>query len=173
VRGIVELHGGTVRAFSEGENRGSVFTVRLPTAAPGGTQTTALAGAPAPAPLLSSNILLADDDADAREVLAALLRIEGHNVHLAKNGAEALKIASERSLDVLILDVAMPGMSGYEVARHLRANGLVSQSTRLIALTGWTRAADRSDALEAGFNHHLKKPVDVEALKKLLSAQSS
>lgn len=173
VRGIVELHGGTVRAFSEGENRGSVFTVRLPTAAPGGTQTTALAGASAPAPLSSSNILLADDDADAREVLAALLRIEGHNVHLAKNGAEALKIASERSLDVLILDVAMPGMSGYEVARHLRANGLVSQSTRLIALTGWTRAADRSDALEAGFNHHLKKPVDVEALKKLLSAQSS
>jgi CheY-like chemotaxis protein len=90
---------------------------------------------------------------------------------LAKNGTEALKVASERSLDALILDVAMPGMSGYEVARHLRANGLISHNARLIALTGWTRAADKSDALDAGFDHHLKKPVDVEALKKLLGAK--
>jgi CheY-like chemotaxis protein/two-component sensor histidine kinase len=171
VRGIVELHGGTVQAFSEGENRGSVFTVRLPTTAPGGTQTTPLPLSPASAGPMSCNILLADDDADAREVLGALLRIDGHTVYLARNGTEALQIASERSLDTLILDVAMPGMNGYEVARHLRANGLVSHNARLIALTGWTRAADRSSALKAGFDHYLKKPVDVEALKKLLGAK--
>lgn len=173
VRGIVELHGGTVQAFSEGENRGSVFTVRLPTTAPGSPQTAASPLTPSSVGPLCCNILLADDDADAREVLGALLRIDGHTVYLARNGTEALKIASERSLDALILDVAMPGMNGYEVARHLRANGLVSHSARLIALTGWTRAADRSSALEAGFDHYLKKPVDVEALKKLLSVNSN
>jgi signal transduction histidine kinase len=172
VRGIVELHGGTVQAFSEGENRGSVFTVFLPTGTPGPGASPS-SGVSVPTHSGCCNILLADDDADAREVLAALLRIEGHTIYLAKDGGEALKIASERSLDVLILDVTMPGLSGYEVARHLRANGLIARDARLIALTGWTRVADRSDALAAGFDHHLKKPVDVEALRKLLSAKST
>jgi CheY-like chemotaxis protein len=102
-----------------------------------------------------------------------LLRTDGHTVYVAGDGAEALRIASERSLDALVLDLDMPDMSGNDVARHLRSNGIISRQTKLIALTGFTRTADRLDALAAGFDHHLNKPVDVEALEAILSANGS
>jgi signal transduction histidine kinase/CheY-like chemotaxis protein len=170
VKGIVELHGGTVEAYSEGENRGSRFTVRLPTAATA-HESAASNEISLPARPVSSSILLADDDRDALEVLAALLRLEGYTVYLASDGIEALKIANERSLDALVLDLTMPNMSGYEVARNVRANGANSRNAKLIAVTGWARPADKLDALAAGFEHHLTKPIDVDALHALLSAK--
>ncbi len=171
VRGIVELHGGTVQAYSEGENRGSTFTVRLPTGITG-NESAAVTEASVQTRPVSSSILLADDDRDALEVLAALLRIEGYTVYLATDGVRALEIANERSPDALVLDLAMPNMSGYDVARQVRANGLGSRKAKLIALSGWARPADKLDALEAGFDHHLTKPVDVDALHALLSAKT-
>jgi CheY-like chemotaxis protein len=167
VRGIVELHGGTVHAFSEGENCGSKFTVRLPLGKDSATSPTGACSAPTIQPTFH-NILLADDNPDALEVLAALLRIEGHTVYLARDGLEAIKIASERCLDVVILDLGMPKITGYEVARRLRSEGLIAPEAKLIALTGWGRPADKSLALKAGFDHHLTKPVDVEELQGLL-----
>jgi len=171
VRGIVELHGGTVQAYSEGENRGSTFTVRLP-AIVTSSGWAAVSEGSVPVRRASSSILLADDDRDALEVLAALLRIEGYTVYLATDGVNALKVASERSLDALVLDLAMPNMSGYDVARQVRANGFGSRKAKLIALSGWARPADKLDALEAGFDHHLTKPIDVDALHALLSAKT-
>jgi CheY-like chemotaxis protein len=114
------------------------------------------------------NVLLVDDNRDGAEMLAAVLQIDGHTVHVTADGAAALRIAAEQPLDALLIDLSMPTMSGYELARQLRAGQLVQPAARLIALSGWVRASDKARAREAGFDHHLDKPVDIEALYALL-----
>ncbi len=120
----------------------------------------------------SASVLVVEDDELISTLLKFLLERERYTVHLAADGMEALKIATERNLDALVLDLAMPNMTGYEVARQLRAKGLIAPQVKLIALSGWARPADKLDALEAGFDHHLTKPIDVEGLHELLSLDS-
>jgi CheY-like chemotaxis protein len=112
-------------------------------------------------------VLLADDNADAVESLAMLLGLEGHEVRCARDGESALQLADEMRPEVAIVDIGMPGMNGYAVARSLRERPWASDIT-LIALTGWGKAEDRQRALDAGFDHHCTKPVGLDELAPLL-----
>ena len=171
VRRLVELHGGTVEAHSRGLGQGSEFVVRLPAldgeraAPPGGTE------APhAPTAALSSRrVLVVDDNEDAAESLAVLLRMQGQDVQVASNGPAALELAEAFRPQVVFLDIGMPGMDGYEVARRLRALPQLGDVV-LIAQTGWGQEDDRRLSREAGFDEHLVKPTDPAALRSLLEA---
>jgi two-component system, sensor histidine kinase len=161
VRRLVELHGGNVQAASEGVDRGSVFTVRLPLVpAPA-------APAPLPAadgPAAARTVLLVEDNEDAREMLRYLLKLSGHEVYEAADGLDGLAAAAAVRPDVAIVDVGLPGLDGYEVARRIRLAPHGDRLT-LIALTGYGQPEDRQRALEAGFDHFLVKPVDPEQLQ--------
>jgi len=170
VRRLVELHGGRVAAFSAGRGHGSTFTVRLPLhpgspharlRAPGDD-----AHARPPAPL---RVLVVDDNADAADSLVALLEALGHTTSVARDGPEGLRLALETQPDLVLLDIGLPGMSGYEVARAIRRNQGVRQIV-LIALTGWGAQSDLQQSHEAGFDQHLTKPVSLEALEQALAA---
>lgn len=171
VKGLTELHGGTVEAHSAGVGCGSTFVVRLPMAppqrSPGGADE-----APAPVALLRRRILVADDNPDAAESLAMLLQQEGHEVHVAHQGHAALALAHEFRPDLALLDIGMPDVSGYDVARMLRREPWAA-TLQLIALTGWGQDADRRRALEAGFDHHMVKPVDPDRLVALIRSGST
>jgi PAS domain S-box-containing protein len=167
VKGLVALHGGTVRAHSEGKGRGSEFIVELPVAA---TRTDAVAPAVNDAmPAVGSRrVLVADDNRDAADTLGLLLELYGHEVRIAHSGNAALAVAHSFRPNVALLDIAMPDLSGYDVARNLR---LDTSSPRivLIALTGYGQDGDKERAHEAGFDHHLTKPVDPSKLEALIS----
>jgi CheY-like chemotaxis protein len=166
VRRLVELHGGRVSAFSGGPGQGSTFTVRLPLR-PGTPHARAPAQAEAAgAPL---RVLVVDDNQDAAESLVALLGMLGHAADVAHDGVQGLRMARERSPDLVLLDIGLPGMSGYEVARAIRASRDLAR-TVLIALTGWGGQADQRQSQEAGFDQHLTKPVSLEALEQALAA---
>jgi signal transduction histidine kinase/DNA-binding response OmpR family regulator len=173
VRRIVDLHGGSVQAFSEGPGRGSEFTVRLALARrPAGkadADPDCQPGGIAPRPGTSSRrVLVVDDNVDAADSLGRLLWMEGHVVQLAHDGPTALSAAADFRPDAIILDIGLPGIDGFEVARRLRrrpdANGVI-----LLALTGYGRDEDRATSLEAGFDHHLVKPADTDELRRLLA----
>ncbi|MCY7317976.1 MAG: response regulator [Ramlibacter sp.] len=169
VRSLVELHGGSVTAESEGTGRGSTFTLRVPCipacVAPLLPDPT---HAPAAAPVHEAvRVLLADDNVDAADTMSAVLEMSGHEVKTVYSGPEALQAAPLFSPDVMLLDIGMPGMSGYQVAQQLRADARFDQ-TLLVALTGWGSENDRALALQSGFDHHLTKPVDHLALEPLL-----
>jgi CheY-like chemotaxis protein len=164
VRQLVELHGGSIRAESEGAGRGSRFTVRLPGVSPpevrlGERRPRAAAGA-------ARTVLVVDDNDDAREMLREILRAAGHTVYEAADGPSALEVARARHFDVALVDIGLPGLDGYEVARRLRAS---AEGTLLVALTGYGQRADRERATAAGFDHHIVKPVDPDALLAMLS----
>jgi PAS domain S-box-containing protein len=165
-KGIVELHGGRIEAASAGSGQGSRFTVRLPNLQPAPADLPHAAkksnGSTAPGKL----ILLADDNRDAAESLALLLRLEGHEVELAHDGQAALRCFAERRPDVALLDIGMPKSNGYEVARQIRA--VAGQDVLLIAVTGWAQDSDKAQSKAAGFDHHLTKPIEPEALIGLL-----
>jgi PAS domain S-box-containing protein len=162
VKRLVELQGGTVAAASEGAERGAVFTVRLPAVPRPQEQPTA-----APAPCGGArSVLLVEDNDDARQMLQAALALGGHEVRAAPDGESALALAAESSPDVALIDLGLPDISGYEVARRLRAAG--GERMTLIALTGYGQAADRRRALEAGFDAHLTKPVTPERLQQAI-----
>ena len=175
-KGIVELHGGAIRAFSDGPGRGSVFRVSLPLPsseplADRLAQDTATAlPASQPAARKAPRVLLADDNRDAADSLAAILRLLGHEVMTAYDGAQAVSAAAAFDPDVAVLDIGMPHLNGYEVAAQLRAkaNG---EKLMLVALTGWGQKSDKLQAVAAGFNHHLTKPVDVDELALLITGQ--
>ncbi len=162
VHGIVSLHGGSVEARSEGPGRGARFIVRLPLAsapAEAGEE----AGAQAAAPSL--RVLVADDNRDAADSLQRILAHYGHTVKVAYDGFAAIELARGFGADVALLDIDMPGKTGYEVARALREAGRAT----LVAVTGWGQEGDRRRAMEAGFDHHLTKPVDPGVLNALLA----
>jgi signal transduction histidine kinase/CheY-like chemotaxis protein len=166
-KGIVELHGGRIEAHSGGTGMGSRFTVRLPNAA------TAVRGQPEARKKHNGNrapnkkILLADDNRDAAESLAIILRLEGHDVELAHDGSSALRSFAARRPDVALLDIGMPQADGYEVARKIRA-APEGAGVLLIAITGWAQDADKAESRAAGFDHHLTKPIEPELLIGLL-----
>ncbi len=174
VRTLVELHGGSVEARSAGEGRGSEFLVRLPVAE-------VLCKASEPTPKrdrvdaittpTTKRVLVVDDLADSAESLARLLRRWGHEVHIAHDGPSALLAATRTAPEVVLLDIGLPGMDGYEVARRLRddpaRHGIV-----LVALTGYGQSSDRRHARAAGFDQHLVKPVDVALLRSLLEGET-
>jgi CheY-like chemotaxis protein len=169
VQRLVEMHGGQVSAHSAGPGQGSEFVVRLPLtpAAPGATRTDgARASAP---PGRRRRILVVDDNIDAAESLALLLRLAGHEVRVAYDGPAALADVRDHPPEVVLLDIGLPkGMNGYEVARRLRGEYGLSEAL-VIAVTGYGQEEDRRRALEAGFDHHLTKPVDPEHLRELVA----
>ncbi len=165
VRALVALHGGTVIAESDGEQKGSVFTVRLPLSdqAPRVLPVTR-------APLAEgSTIVVVEDNVDSRELLCEQLSSAGFRCHTAGTGPTAIELIDRVRPDVAILDIGLPEMDGFEVARRLRAKP-AHGSTTLIALTGYGRASDRTAAHAAGFDEHLVKPVEIEKLLVLLAS---
>jgi PAS domain S-box-containing protein len=169
VKKLVELHGGRVEACSAGLGRGSEFSVRLP-ALPGQRpderERGSEPGEPAARP--GRRILVVDDNVDAAESLAVLLRMQGHDVRVAHDGPTALAAAEAEPPDLVFLDIGMPEMNGYDVARRLRQQpGL--ESLVLVAMTGWGQEEDRRRSQEAGFDHHLVKPVEPSTLERLLA----
>jgi two-component system CheB/CheR fusion protein len=173
---LVELHGGTIRAHSQGLGRGSEFEVRLPSIAAPGPATVAAASpsanGQAPGPGLASplRLLIVDDNRDAAVTLGALLgKVAGHEVRLAHDGPEALRVAEAFEPEVVLLDIGLPGMDGYEVARRLRATA-PGAGALLIALTGWGQQEDHRRSQAAGFDHHLVKPVDSEVIEGLIAS---
>jgi CheY-like chemotaxis protein len=170
VRGLVEMHGGVVEARSEGPGLGSEFTVRLPLL-PADALTQVPARDVEPAAAAESpplRILVVDDNQDSAISMTLLLELQGHEVHVAHAGQTALSVASDKRPDVILLDIGMPGMNGYEVARHLRAQEAFD-NTLLVAITGYGRASDLKQTESAGFDHHLVKPVDYDKLQAVLS----
>lgn len=168
VKGLTELHGGTVEARSDGLGHGSEFIVRLPLTLPGLATADAHAE-PWKVVLPRRRILIADDNQDAAESLSMLLQHAGHEVEVAYLGRAALALAHVFRPDTALLDIGMPDVSGYEVARQLRCE-LWATTLQLIALTGWGQDGDRRRAIEAGFDHHLVKPVDPDQLVALLGS---
>jgi signal transduction histidine kinase/CheY-like chemotaxis protein len=165
VKSLVGMHGGTVEARSEGPGLGSEFIVRLPVVV---EIASALEQTRRMTPLPSRRILIVDDSRDGGESLATLLRVLGAEVALAHSGRHALECVDAFRPDVVLLDIGMPGMDGYEVARRIRANP-ANRHMSLIALTGWGQDEDRRRSVAAGFNHHLVKPADIEQLRQLLT----
>jgi PAS domain S-box-containing protein len=170
-RSLVELHGGTIEARSAGPGKGCEFQVRLPaledqaelTGAPGALS----AGLTAP-PDAARRILVADDNADGLAALAMLLRIKGHQVETATDGAQALEKARQVQPDVVLLDIGMPGLDGYEVARRIRREDW-GRDMLLVAVTGRGQNRDKAQAKDAGFDAHLTKPIDSQFLDRMLA----
>lgn len=170
VKGLVALHGGSVEAQSPGIGRGSTFTIHLPAAAVVhyGARSDAQLAMSAVVAEPRCSVLIADDNRDAADSLALLLQMSGYELHVCHSGREALALARRERPDALVLDIGMPGMSGYELARHIRQEDW-GRGALLIAVTGWGQREDRERSRDAGFDHHLTKPVDPEALQALLA----
>jgi signal transduction histidine kinase len=179
VQRLVEMHGGSVTARSDGLGHGSEFVIRLPLfirerveSGPPIQQLSALEQSMTnadPATRTQRRILVADDNNDALESLATLLQLSGHEVYTAANGAVALESAEQHRPEVALLDIGMPKLDGYEVARRIRAQPW-GQRITLVALTGWGQDSDRKRSQEAGFDSHLVKPLDLDKLTELLAA---
>ncbi|MGB6486725.1 MAG: ATP-binding protein [Steroidobacteraceae bacterium] len=166
VRGIVALHGGSVHAHSEGPGHGSEFVVRLPVSEPAveiprpGNVERAASG-------VGLRILVADDNRDAADTCAALLELSGHHVQTAYCGRQALELAESFRPHAVLLDIGLPDLSGYALAKHIRESSW-GRRALLVAVTGWGQSEDRRRAYEAGFDHHLAKPVAPEAIESIL-----
>jgi signal transduction histidine kinase/ActR/RegA family two-component response regulator len=170
VRKLVELHGGTVDGASAGENQGSRFRVRLPLATvPGAVAANSgLREQSASHSSCHERILIVDDNQDAADSLAVLLRGDGHSVHVVYDGTQALTSVRELRPSVVLLDIGMPGMDGYQVCRQIRRDP-VAVTIKIVALTGYGQPADKERTQEAGFDAHLVKPVDLRALIELFA----
>jgi len=173
VKTLVEMHGGTVEAHSDGVGRGSEFVVRLPILL---DVPEPLAAAAPPhlegLPVVRRRVLIVDDNKDAAEWLATLLSLSGHETHVALDGVEAVKAAERLLPDVVLLDIGLPRVDGYEVCRRIRQQAW-GRDLVIVALTGWGQEEDRQKSREAGFNTHLVKPVDDEVLLNLLASLPS
>jgi PAS domain S-box-containing protein len=180
VERLVTLHNGTVTASSEGEGTGSEFTIRLPILTRVQERVLRVAPAldPAPAPALAEQpnqhcrVLVVDDNQDSADSLAMLLRLMGHEVRTAHDGLEGVAAAAAFQPNVAILDIGLPKLNGYEVAKRIRALPRGNEMV-LVALTGWGQEEHRRASQEAGFNHHLTKPVAIEVLQRVLTETES
>jgi CheY-like chemotaxis protein len=165
---ITQLHGGSVEV-SNAEGKGARFRVRLPASAPVKRERKEAAPAVAPRRL---RVLVVEDGDDAREMLQALLTLHGHEVVTAATGAEALAAFETFDADVVLLDIGLPDMDGYEVARRLRASD-PTHAVRLVALTGYGQSEDENRAYQAGCDLHITKPVEPQSLARLLADLSA
>jgi signal transduction histidine kinase/ActR/RegA family two-component response regulator len=171
VQKLAELHDGRVEAHSKGANRGSTFIIRRPAAAaPVRTIVPRVPMNAAEVPAL--RLLIVDDNVDSAEGLARILSREGHDIRLAHDGPQALALVTAHSPQAIVMDIGLPGMDGYEVARRLRKSAHGAH-VLLIAVTGYGQDEDRQQAFSAGFDHHLIKPVDLAEVKRLLSEVSA
>jgi signal transduction histidine kinase/ActR/RegA family two-component response regulator len=169
VRSIVEHHGGRVEARSAGPGRGAEFIVRLPL--PPSSAAPAAPAVPLPANGTRRRVLVVDDNADAAETIASLLRLEGHRVETALNGAAALRVAEALQPDVAFIDLNMPGMDGYELTRRLRTLPF-GRNARLVALTGMGKSSDMDRSHAAGFDLHLTKPADPAQVSQVAAGEA-
>jgi PAS domain S-box-containing protein len=171
VRALVGLHGGTVEARSEGIGRGSEFVVRLPVGQPG-------TGPDEPTPRESAapgrqlRVLVVDDNRDAADSCATMLELSGHQVRTAYNGTRALQFGESFEPDIVLLDIGLPDLNGYEVARRIRASAWGADLV-LVAVTGWGKEEDQERAFAAGFNEHLTKPVAPEAVEAVVRSAAA
>jgi len=154
VKKLVELHGGKIRCHSNGPNTGSEFTVTLPTVRAKSMST-----------IPPYQILVVDDNIDAAESLCAYLQIDGHRVDMVHDGTEAIAMCTTKQYDVVLLDIGLPGLNGYEVCQVLRSHGLKSA---IIAITGYGQEEDKKKSHESGFDRHMVKPVDPAHLDEVL-----
>jgi CheY-like chemotaxis protein len=167
-RRLAEMHGGTLDAQSEGPGKGAVFTLRLPRAVPPEVASPGsvdeLHGS-----IRGQRILVVDDNRDAADSLRLMLELLGADVHIARSGREALTRFAECRADAVLLDIGMPEMDGYEVARAIRQRP-EGKGTMIVAVSGWGQESDRQRSREAGFDHHLVKPADLQAIEMLLAS---
>jgi CheY-like chemotaxis protein len=167
VKGLTELHGGSITAHSTGPGQGSEFTIRLPLA--GSLRSPAAgAGSVGASDERSFRTLLVEDSKPVAEIFAMLLRELGHEVHVAASGSEALQRMPALRPEVVFSDISMPGMSGYELAQHVRTQP-GGTDVFLVAMTGFGQPEDRQRALDAGFDEHLVKPAELDRLQSLLA----
>jgi signal transduction histidine kinase/ActR/RegA family two-component response regulator len=162
VRSLAELHGGTIGVKSDGPGRGSEFTIRLPAG-----KTEGRTGTETASPAAARHVLVIEDNADAREMLRMALELDGHRVETASDGTSGVEVALRTTPDLVLVDIGLPGLDGYAVARRLRA--ALGHRVTLVALTGYGQSEDRRRTSEAGFDAHLVKPVDPDALSRALA----
>jgi two-component system CheB/CheR fusion protein len=167
-RSLVEMHGGSVVAASDGEGQGSLFTVRLPLSTKDIDELHVLKRGKVV--VTGSRLVIVEDNDDSRELMCALLTRSGFEVRTAADGLSALTLIAEFAPHAAVVDVGLPGIDGFEVARRLRADPKHHQLT-LIALTGYGQQSDRATAINAGFDAHLVKPVRLEQLLAIISRQ--
>ncbi len=172
VKRLVELHGGTIAALSPGLGEGSTFSVATPTRRGStlreATRATTTETVSSPTPRSRRRVLVVDDNVDGAESLAKVLQICGHEARTAHGGPEALDAARQFQPDVVLLDIGLPGMNGYEVAKRLRGDPALA-GAMLVALTGWGSEDDKRQSREAGFDYHLTKPVEVTSIQSILA----
>lgn len=164
VKGLVDLHGGSVQITSDGPGRGSFVSIELPTAAPPESETTRFEIPSGP----RRRVLVIEDNLDGAESLSDALRLAGHTVETANDGPTGLGKMHTFRPEIVLCDVGLPGMDGYQVVHHVRSDPELS-STYMVALTGYALPEDQRRATEAGFNVHVAKPPSLEGLGKLLA----
>jgi PAS domain S-box-containing protein len=166
-RRLVEMHGGRIEASSDGPNRGSEFSVHLPLGDAPAARESAVES-PSEASIAGRRILVVDDNQDSAESMSLLLSLLGNEVRTAYDGVQALNEADAFRPDLVLLDIGLPGLNGYEVAERLRSDPVLGRAT-LVALTGWAQDDDRRRSREAGFDHHLVKPTELSDLQRILA----
>jgi CheY-like chemotaxis protein len=169
VKRLVEMHEGTVEAFSDGPGRGSELVVRLPVLAPPRADRPAAPTRPERAAPAARRVLVVDDNPDSATSMADLLSLSGHQTHTAHDGLEAVAAAEQFRPDLVLLDIGLPKLNGFDAARRIRQQPW-GQDMMLVALTGWGQDEDRRKSKEAGFDAHLVKPAKPDALLSLLAS---